>query len=375
MGRIVISGTGLFTPPETITNEELVDSFNQYVNNFNEKHKEDIDAGKIDPLQESSVEFIEKASGIKSRYVMNKSGVLDPEIMHPILPEKSNDEQSIQCEIGVAAAKEALQQAGKKPKDIDAVFVACSNMQRPYPAIAVEIQNALGIDGFAVDMNMACSTATFGIQTAVDSIFRGNSRAVLMINPEICSGHLNFRDRDSHFIFGDVCTAVIIEKEEYCNKSDAYEVIGTKLKTHFSNNIRNNFGFLNRTNPETKNTADKLFVQQGRKVFKEVVPMVVNLILNHLSHHGISPDQLKRVWLHQANINMNQLICKKVLRKEITHDFAPTILDTYANTSSAGSIIAFHKFNDDMQEGDLGIICSFGAGYSVGNVIVRKINC
>ena len=73
-------------------------------------------------------------------------------------------------------------------------------------------------------------------------------------------------------------------------------------------------------------------------------------------------------------MNMNQLICKKIMGKEITHDLAPTILDTYANTASAGSVICFHKHNEDLQEGDIGVICSFGAGYSIGNVIVRKIS-
>ncbi|MBU3916369.1 beta-ketoacyl-ACP synthase III [bacterium] len=374
MGKIVISGTGLYTPPYSLSNQELVESFNKYVQIFNKEHAAEIKAGTIEPLGESGAEFIEKASGIKSRYVLDKKGILDPETMCPRLPERSDDEQSIQCEISVAAAKQAMRNAGKKPEDIDAVIVACSNMERPYPAVAIEVQNALGINGFGFDMNVACSTATFGIQTAVDSIFHGNARAVLMVNPEICSGHLNFRDRDSHFIFGDVCTAVIMEKEEYCNRSDVFEIIGTKLKTQFSNNIRNNFGFLNRTHPETAGNPDKLFNQQGRKVFKEVVPIATELIRDHLSQYNIEPSDLKRVWLHQANINMNQLICKKLLATEITDELTPTILDTYANTSSAGSVICFHKYHDDFKEGDLGVICSFGAGYSVGNVIVRRIS-
>lgn len=373
MSRIVISGTGLFTPEESISNEELVSSFNSYVDNYNSRHEKEIEAGKLEALEKSSVEFIEKASGIKSRFVMDKAGVLDPDVMCPRIPARSNGDASIQCDMSVAAAREAMQQAGKGPKDIDAVIVACSNMERPYPAMAIEIQNALGIEGFGFDMNVACSTATFGIQTAVDSVFRNSARSVLMVNPEICSGHLNFRDRDSHFIFGDVCTAAIIEKEETCQRKDPFEIIATKLKTRFSNNIRNNFGFLNRADPDCVGTRDKLFVQQGRKVFKEVVPLAAELITGHLAEHQIKPEDIRRIWLHQANMNMNQLICKKIMGKEITHDLAPTILDTYANTASAGSVICFHKHNEDLQEGDIGVICSFGAGYSIGNVIVRKI--
>ena len=373
MGKVVISGTGLFTPPNAITNEELVVSFNEYVRRYNATHANEIAAGTMEPLLESSVEFIEKASGIRNRYVMDKEGILDPEIMCPRLAERSNDVPSVQCEMGTAAAREAMTSAGKDAAEIDAVMVGCSNLQRPYPAVAIEIQHALGIQGFAVDMNMACSSATFAIQAATDAIAGGRARAVLVINPEICTAHLNFRDRDSHFIFGDACSAILIENAAHCSTASPFEVVGTSLRTSFSNNIRNNFGFLNRCAPEGRDNQDKLFVQQGRKVFKEVIPMVSGHMLGHLSKHDIAISQVRRLWLHQANLNMNLLIGNRVLGREAAPSEAPLVLDEYANTSSAGSIIAFHKHRGDLTAGDVGMICSFGAGYSVGSVIVRRV--
>ncbi|WP_092013233.1 beta-ketoacyl-ACP synthase III [Marinobacter daqiaonensis] len=368
----IITGTGLYTPPASISNEELVDAFNTYVERFNQRHEAEIARGELEPLQPSSVEFIEKASGIKSRHVMDKEGILDPDRMCPNLPDRSNDEPSIQCEMSVAACREALEQAGRKAEDVDAVIVACSNLQRAYPAIAIEVQEALGIDGFAYDMNVACSSATFGIQAAANAIENGTARSVLVVNPEICSGHLNFRDRDSHFIFGDACTAVLVERSDEVAPDQGFEILGTRLKTKFSNNIRNNFGFLNRGDESGIGKPDKLFVQQGRKVFKEVSPMVADLILAHLESLSMSADDLKRMWLHQANLNMNQLISRRVLGREATREEAPVILDEYANTSSAGSIIAYHLNKDDFSSGDLGVICSFGAGYSIGSVVVKK---
>jgi len=372
MTKVQISGTGLFTPEESVSNEELVTAFNAYVENFNAEHAADIEAGRVEALAASSVAFIEKASGIKSRFVMNKSGIIDPEIMCPRLPERSNDEPSILAEMSIRATQEAMQQAGIESTDIDAVLVACSNLQRPYPAIAVEVQELLGIDGFGFDMNVACSSATFGIQTGCDMIRSGSARRVLVVNPEICTGHLNFRDRDSHFIFGDVCTAVILEGDDVAASEGAFEIIDTRLITKFSNNIRNNFGFLNRTAPDTLNAKDKLFVQEGRKVFREVVPMVAELIEQHLNDNSLAPGDLRRMWLHQANRGMNDLIAKKVLGREPSDLEQPTVLDEYANTSSAGSIIAFHKHKEDFDAGELGVICSFGAGYSAGSVIVRR---
>jgi beta-ketodecanoyl-[acyl-carrier-protein] synthase len=367
----VISATGLYTPPESISNAELVESFNTYVERFNAAHAAEIAAGTVTALAPSSVEFIEKASGIKARHVMSKASLLDPDIIFPRWPERPDDELSVLGEMGVKAAQDALQRAGRDAKDVDAVLCAASNMQRPYPAMAVEIQNALGIDGFGFDMNVACSSATFGIQTAADFIRAGNARSVLVVSPEICTGHNNMRNRDSHFIFGDVATAVLVEAEDMA-PAQHWDIIGTKLKTVFSNNIRNNFGFLNNATPETVGAPDKLFVQEGRKVFKEVVPMVATMIQEEAARLGIDPAALRRLWLHQANQGMNRLISQRVLGHEASEDESPTVLDTYGNTSSAGSIIAFHLNNADLAAGDTGVICSFGAGYSAGTVFIRK---
>jgi beta-ketodecanoyl-[acyl-carrier-protein] synthase len=370
--KAVISGTGLFTPQESISNDELVTSFNVYVGEYNRRHSDEIAAGTLQPLQESSSAFIEKASGIKSRYVLNKSGILDPGRMCPIIAERPNEECSVQCDMAIAAAREAMAQAQINAGDIDMVIVACSNLQRAYPAVAVEVQQALGIDGFAYDMNVACSSATFGIQAAVNAVETGSATRVLVVNPEICTAHLNFRDRDSHFIFGDACTAIIVESAETARGAELYDIIGVKLKTQFSNNIRNNFGFLNRGDDTAAGKPDKLFIQQGRKVFKEVIPMVSELILSHLHALNLQVSSLRRMWLHQANLSMNELIARKVLGRDPEPQEAPVILDEYANTSSAGSIIAFHLHRQGLKSGGLGVICSFGAGYSVGSVVVRK---
>jgi beta-ketodecanoyl-[acyl-carrier-protein] synthase len=366
----VIAATGLYTPSDSISNEELVEAFNSYVARFNAENEAAIAEGRIAPLQPSSAEFIEKASGIKSRYVMQKSGILDPAVMRPVIPERSNDEISILAEVAVKAAEQALERWGKPRERIGAVLCAASNMQRAYPAMAVEVQAALGLGGFAFDLNVACSSATFGIKTATDFVATRSVDAVLMVNPEICSGHLNFRDRDCHFIFGDVATAVIIERAD--EAKGGWDIIGTRLKTQFSNNIRNNAGFLNCAAPEGRDLPDKLFIQQGRKVFKEVVPMVSEMILDHAASLDVDPHGLKRLWLHQANINMNEMIGRRVLGRDPTREENVIILDEYANTSSAGSIIAFHQHSDDMATGDVGLICSFGAGYSAGTVFVRK---
>lgn len=380
MSRILITGTGLFTPPDSVTNAELVASLEQANQKWNAEHQAEIDRGELDERDMPSEKFIERASGIGHRYVMDKQGVLDPDRLRPRLRLRSEDELSIQAEICVAAAQEALAQAGRKGEDVDAIIVGCSNLQRAYPAVAIEVQEALGAKGFAYDMNVACSSATFAIQNGVEALRSGSAKCVLALNPEITSGHNNFALREFHFIFGDACTAVLLERDDEearaglsAGDGESWEVLGTRLATKFSNNIRNDAGYLNPSEDGERDPFELLFRQNGRTVFKEVCPMVAAHIESHLEDMGIETTDVKRFWLHQANLGMNKLIMKKLLGRDSLPHEAPVILDEYANTSSAGSVIAFHKHRDGLDVGDVAVLSSFGAGYSVGSVILRKV--
>jgi beta-ketodecanoyl-[acyl-carrier-protein] synthase len=377
MKNVVISGTGLFTPPHVITNEELVASFNAYADLQNAKHAAAIAAGERAAITHSSVEFIEKASGIRQRYVLEKDGVLDPTRMKPRFAPRPDEALSLMAEIAVDAGAKAIAAAGLQPGQIDAVLCAAANMQRAYPAMACEIQAALGCGGYGFDMNVACSSATFALQQAVDAVRNGSATRVLIVNPEITSAHLEWRDRDCHFIFGDVCTALVVEAEDTAVGAERWRVRGTRLLTQYSNHIRNNAGFINRCEDTDPDARDKTFMQEGRKVFKEVVPMAAEHIERHLQALALEPTQVRRFWLHQANLGMNQLVIKKLVGADLSgtqgHDLAPIILGEYANTASAGSIIAFHKHRADLRAGDVGVICSFGAGYSIGSVVIERL--
>lgn len=369
---VVISGSGLWTPPNSISNEELVLAYNAHAKQFNRAHQSAIEQGECSAKPFSSAEFIEKASGIRSRYTYIKDGILDVDRMRPNIPSRDDNELSDQAEMAVYAAKKALVAANKTAADIDAVIVSCAYTQRSYPAIAIEVQEALAIEGFGFDMLVACSAATFALHRAYEMIAAGTAKGVLVINPELTSPQVNYCDRDSHFIFGDVATAMVVESSETANSEHVYDIISTKAVTSYSNNIRSNFGYVSRANDSDPFAIDKLFHQEGRKVFKEVCPMAVEHISEHLSRHGLDPTAIKRWWLHQANINMNTLITKKLLGREPDRIEAPIVLDTYANTASAGSIIAFNLHHTDLVSGDMGLLCSFGAGYSIGSLLLKK---
>ncbi len=367
-----ITGSGVWNPEHAFTNEALCLAFNEFVRRDNAKHAAEIAAGTRAELKESSPEFIEKASGIKQRYVEDPTGLSDPERMCPNIPPRGEDELSVQAEYAVKAAERALAAAGRTGEDVDLVVLGASNLQRMYPAIAIEVQNALGARGYGFDISLGCSAATGAAQLASQAVRTGAAQCALVVVPELTTGHMNWRDRDSHFIFGDASVSLVIEPLARA-KPGSFEILSTRMMSKFSSNIRNNAGYLDRCEGEPTTPADKLFHQQGRRVFKDVVPLAAKFISDHIAAHDLDPSKVGRYWLHQANQNMNQLIAQRILGRAATREEAPLILDEYGNTASAGSLIAFSHYHDDLPAGAFGMMASFGAGYSLGSLLLQRM--
>jgi beta-ketodecanoyl-[acyl-carrier-protein] synthase len=367
-----ITGAGVWHPEHVLTNEELCVAFNEFVRRENARNAAAIAEGTVQPLKESSPEFIEKASGIKTRYVLDKTGVLDPMRMCPNLPDRPDDQLSLQAEMAVYAVQRALAAADRAGEDVDLVVCGASMLQRQYPAMAIEIQNAIGARGFGFDITLGCSSATAAMQMASNAVRSGMATCAIAVAPDIMSAHNNWRERDGHFLFGDAAVAIVIEPIERA-RPGAWEILSVRAMSKFSTNIRNNFGFLNRCDPTTQFGADKLFYQAGRRVYKDVVPAASKFITDHISAHGLAPTQIARYWLHQANQNMNDLIAERILGRPATPIEAPVIITEYGNTASAGSPIAFTLHNDDLPASSYGLLCSFGAGYSFGSLLLQRV--
>jgi beta-ketodecanoyl-[acyl-carrier-protein] synthase len=370
--RTAITGSGVWHPDNVLTNDDLCAAFNEFVRRENAKNADAIAAGKQEALRESSPEFIVKASGVEKRYVQDLTGVLDPERMCPNIPDRPESELSLQAEYAVKAAERALAAAGKVGEQVDLVVLGSSMLQRCYPAIAIEVQGALGARGYGLDVCVGCASVTTAMQLASNAIQTGQSECALVVGPDLMSGHNNWKDRDGHFIFGDAACALVMEPADRAGPGD-WEILSIRAMTRFSSNIRNNHGFLNRCDPTTMFDADKLFHQHGRRVFKDVVPLASKFIVDHVTSHGLSTTQVSRYWLHQANKNMNDLIAERILGRPAQALEAPTVLHEYGNTASAGSLIAFNLHERDLPSGSYGVIAAFGAGYSIGSFLVQKL--
>jgi beta-ketodecanoyl-[acyl-carrier-protein] synthase len=366
-----ITGHGVWHPETVLYNDELCAAFNEFVRRENARNAEAIAAGTEQALKESTPEWVVKSSGIVTRYVEDKTGVLDPERMCPNIPDRAEDQLSIQAEYSINAARRALAVAGRAPEDVDLVVLGCATVQRMYPSIAIEVQGALGAHGYGFDFLLGCSAATGATQLASQAVQLGQAKCALVVVPELTTGHINWRERDSHFIFGDASVALVVEPTDRA-RPGSWEILSTRMMSKWSNNIRNNSGYLDRCDPGSADKVDRLFHQQGRRVFKDVVPLAAKFIADHIAAHDLEPSQIARYWLHQANRNMNELIAKRVLGREATREEAPIIIDEYGNTASAGSLIAFSKFNEDMPAGSFGMMASFGAGYSLGSLLLQR---
>jgi len=370
MENIYISGTGYWKADEIVTNDEIVSSFNSYVEKFNKDNHQEIEAGNVEALGLSSTDFIEKASGIKTRYLIDKKNCLDINVMRPILRQEKAENLSWHAEMSVHAAKEAFKQAGIGPEDVDGVILGTSHSARNYPSLAMEVMEELGINGYGYDILVGCSSTTFAISNAYSDIASGLAKTILVVNPELTSPHNDFTLRDSHFIFGDACVATIVQKDS--TSENRVKIIDRKLVTQFSNNIRSDFGYLNRVEENPRDEKDLYFKQNGKSVFKEVCPMVANLITSQLHDAGLEAKDITQYWLHQANSNMCRFIITKILgTSEYDDDVAPMILSEFGNIASAGSLLSFH-LNNKLKKGQKGIICSFGAGYSICSIMIEK---
>ncbi|THF59544.1 beta-ketoacyl-ACP synthase III [Ollibium composti] len=373
MNRTIISGIGVEIPEPVITNEELVASFNAWVDAENPKRE----ARGEPPLQKSDAAFIVHASGVRQRHVIEREGILDPARMAPRIAPRPDEALSLQAEFGMAAARKALANAGVDPADVDMVICSSSHLQRPYPAIAIEMQQALGTRGAGFDMGLGCSSAAAALHVAVNLVRTGAQKRVLVVVPEIITGHLNFRDRQTHFIFGDAAVSMVVEAiGEGETRPGRFEVLDTRTWTQMSSNIRTNLGYLTRTgldNPWVIDLEGHMIRQVGNKVFKEVTIAGHRFIVDFLAEHGLTPEGIRRFWLHQANARMNAMILKLAFGHEVGHDRAPMVLDRLGNTAGAGAVVALAENHADLRQGDFGLLCAFGAGYSIGGALLRMM--
>lgn len=327
MPSTVILGTGSYAPERVLTNAEL------------------------SQMVDTSDEWIYTRSGIRERRIAGAK-------------EQTSD-------MGVHAARRALDDAGLKPSDIDLLIVATVTPDMPMPAAACLIQHKLGLPTTTAcfDLNAACSGFVYALDTACAMVGSGRYRKALVIGVEKLSAIVDWQDRTTCVLFGDGAGAAVIGASPEAGRG----LIGTRLGT-FGEGV--DLLCIPGGGSSAPATADSLAAREhcirmkGKEVFKLAVRAMDDAARDILEQHQLRADQISLVVPHQANLRIIEAISQYL---ELPMDRFFVNVDRYGNTSAASIPLALDEArrNGRIKPGDLTLLVAFGAGLTYGSALIR----
>jgi 3-oxoacyl-[acyl-carrier-protein] synthase-3 len=306
----VIRSTGGYLPKKVVTNADL------------------------EKLVDTSDEWIVKRTGIKERRLAEKRETTGT--------------------MAIEAAKQALANAKLKGKDIDTVIVATTTPDKKFPAVAVNVQQALGIPpGPAFDVQAVCTGFVYALGIANSFIQTGVSKRVLVIGAEKMSSIVDWNDRTTCVLFADGAGAAILEAN---TKNDGRGVISTHLYAdgRFQDLLY----------------ADPVIVMEGREVFKNAVQFMADVVEEVLAKNNLKAEDISLLVPHQANIRIIEATAKKL---NLSMDKVVTTVERHGNTSAASIPLALHEAmtGGRIKPGDLVLLEGMGGGLTWGALLVR----
>jgi 3-oxoacyl-[acyl-carrier-protein] synthase III len=319
--RSILAGVGAYLPERVMTNDELA------------------------RLVETSDEWIRERTGIRQRYIAG--------------PHET-------CAfMGTRAAGGALEQAGAGPEDVDAIILATSTPDQAFPATALRVQVALGVNrGFGFDLSAACAGFVYALAVADGMIRAGQCAGVLVIGSEVYSRILNWRDRGTCVLFGDGAGAVFLRRGEGSGSIDR-GILSTHMHAQGSlGDILYVDGSVGQ--PDRPGTL----VMNGREVFRHAVIRLAEAVDEALAANGLERWQVDWLVPHQANLRIIDAMGKRLgLRSEQV----VVTVDRHANTSAASVPLALAEAVADgrIRRGDLVLMEALGGGLTWGSALVR----
>jgi 3-oxoacyl-[acyl-carrier-protein] synthase-3 len=321
--RSVIRGCGAYLPEKVLTNEEL------------------------SRLVDTTDDWITERTGIKERHIAA--------------------EGELTSDLGVAAAKRALEAAGIDGTDIDLIILATSTPDQTFPATAVTIQAALGAtQGAAFDIQAVCSGFVYALTTADNFLKSGQHKRALVIGAETFSRILDWEDRTTCVLFGDGAGAVVLEAQRVTGKTmEDRGIIGSVLRSdgRYKNMLYVDGG------PSSSKSVGHLRMQ-GREVFRFAVSAIAEVIDDTLKAYDLSPDDIDWFVPHQANKRILDGTAKKL---GIPAEKIVMTLERHGNTSAASIPLALDAAIRDgrLKKGNLVLMEAMGGGFTWGSVLAR----
>lgn len=320
--RAVALGAGHALPENAVTNAEL------------EK--------RVD----TSDEWIVQRTGIRQRYIAA--------------------EGQTTADLGEAAARAALENAGVGIETIDMIILATSTPDNTFPATAVDIQHRLGMThGFAYDLQAVCSGFVYALTSANSHIQAGMAKRILVIGAETFSRILDWEDRTTCVLFGDGAGAIVLEAQEQPGVVDDRGILTCHLR---SNGAHKNKLYVD-GGPSSTGQVGHLRMQ-GRDVFKHAVGMISDVIEAAYEATGYTSEDIDWFVPHQAN---KRIIDASAQKLGIDAEKVVITVDRHGNTSAASVPLALCAALDDgrIKRGDLILFEAMGGGFTWGSVLMR----
>ena len=297
---------------------------------------------------ETSDEWIRSRTGIEARHFA--------------------DEGVVTSDLAVEAAHIALDEAGIPAEQIDVVICASVTGDTPFPATAVWVQQKLGISCPAFDVNAACAGYSYGLATATAFVEAGTADTILLIGAEVFSRILNFSDRQTCVLFGDGAGATVLQASERPGiEGTVLGADGTAAEIL----LMPAGGSREPATPDTV-AAERHRIQMpnGREVFKRAVTEMAAACREVLEKNGHTPDDVDLLIPHQAN---SRIMIAVAERLGIALERAVVDVAEVGNTSAASIPIALDRAYRAarMDDGDLVLFTSFGAGLTWGATVMR----
>ena len=320
--RSQVKGCGSYLPAKRVTNAEL--------------------AQRID----TSDEWISQRTGIRERRIAAEG-------------EHTSD-------LGIKAAKDALNDAGMNAEDVDLVICATATPDDTFPATATRIQEGLGmVRGAAFDVQAVCSGFVYGLSIADNFIRCGQAKTALVVGAETFSRILDWEDRGTCVLFGDGAGAVLLSAAEGAGTTDDRGI----LSTHIYSDGRHRDALYVDGGPSTTGTAGHLRMQ-GKEVFRHAVVRMAEAIDTALETNGLTAEDIDWLVPHQANLRIIESMGRRL---KLSDDRVVKTVDRHANTSAASIPLALVEATRDgrIKAGDLVLREAMGGGFTWGSALVR----
>jgi len=324
--RAKISALGTYVPPRLLTNEDL------------------------EKMVDTNHDWIMDRTGIRERHIAEK-GVAT-------------------SDLSVEAAKKALSERGLKPTDLEAILVATVTPDMLFPSTACLVQHKLGAKGaWGFDLSAACSAFVYALQVGSQFIATGAHKKVMVIGADVMSSIIDYTDRATCVIFGDGAGAVILEPAE----DDSVGMIDFIHEVDGSGGCSLYMPGGGSLHPATHETVDKKMHyvhQDGQAVFKFAVRKQAEICEKILQRNGLKGSDIDAFIPHQAN---RRIITATADRLGLRPESVIINIDRYGNTTAGTVPLAMDTARQEgrLKKGDLVLLASVGAGFTVGATLLR----